>query len=274
MKIDLEKIRHLYIDECKTAQEIANIFNITYGSIRYIMYQNNITRKKDTRRKKLDKNILYNLYVIQKKSKPEIMNILKCCKITLDKNLKYYNIKTPYDNYSDNDLIKMYNSEFKSLTQISNITKVPKSRIRNILIKNKISLRDKSSCQCINIDNKDAFKNFDFSVLKSQSTIKRRSQSFFKNHISKNLKIERGNKCEKCGCVNNLHIHHLKPLSIILSTIIKENPDKTEEELYNIIIKDERYLDKTNMIVVCEKCHYTIYHPYIKYHVNQQPSSE
>lgn len=176
-------------------------------------------------------------------------------------------------NFTNEQLIDFYVNQLKSLTQINEITDIPKSRIRQILIKNGIQLRDKSACQCVNLSDKKLI-DFDFSILKSQSTLKRRCQSFFKNHLSKVVKKERGGKCEICGSTENLHAHHIKPLSIILSQIIKENEGKSDDELYNIIISDPRYLDKDNLKVVCEKCHFTVYHPYVNYHVNQKPSHE
>ena len=135
-------------------------------------------------------------------------------------------------------------------------------------------MRDKSSCQCVNLPEKEKFVNFDISTLKSQSKLKRKCQSFFKNNISKIIKAERNYTCELCGNVEKLHAHHIIPLSIILSQIINENPNKTDAELYNIIINDSRYLDKDNIKIVCEKCHYTVYHPYVHYNANQQPSQD
>jgi len=167
----------------------------------------------------------------------------------------------------------MYLKEMKSLSQISQITKMPKSRIRKILIKNNIKLRDKSSCQCINLGDKEKFVNFDFKTLKSQSKIKRKCQSFFKNHIASKVKEMRGNKCEICGSTNNLHAHHLRPQSLIISDIIKDYRNKNMEELYNIVIRHPKYLDLNNIKVVCEKCHYTIYHPYTNYNINYRQIS-
>lgn len=187
----------------------------------------------------------------------------------MNRALKRYGFISKYINYSDSELIDMYLNQLLSLTQISIKTKIPKSRIRQILLKNNVQLRNKSDCQCIHLNNKDELVKFDFSILKSQSILKRKTQSFFKNHISKKIKDKRGNKCEICGSTLNLHTHHLKPLSVILSQIIKENPDKNDHELYQIIIHDKRYLDENNLLVVCERCHYTKFHPYIHYHANQ-----
>lgn len=73
----------------------------------------------------------------------------------------------------------------------------------------------------------------------------------------------------------NLHLHHVKAFSIIIREIKNESPNLTEDELFDVIINDERFLDRSNLKVVCENCHYTKYHPYLKYKVaNQKPSPE
>lgn len=268
-----DQIIEWYLNDKWTMQQIAEKLNIKYCTVHNILTKNKINRKLDPRRKALDYNTLYNLYVIEKLSKPEIQKRLRCCKQTLDKNLKYFNITSQYVNFSEQEIIDLYTKEFKSLSQINNITSIPKSRIRNILLRNNIKLRDKSTCQCINLSQTEKFINFDISILKSQSKLKRKCQAYFKNHISSVIKKERDNKCEICGDTKKLHAHHIISQRTILSQIIKENLNKTEDELYSTIINDPRFLDKTNIKIVCEKCHYTIYHPYVNYHVNQQLSS-
>lgn len=264
-----ELLEELYLHKKLSGPEIARQLGVKHSAVHTYLNKFNITRKSDPSRKLIDKDKLYNLYVLQKKSKEELEAEFKCCRQTLNRALKKYGFISKYMNYTDFEIIDMYLNQLLSLTQISVKTKIPKSQIRQILLKNSIQLRDKSSCQCINLDNKNELIQFDFNILKSQSILKRKLQSFFKNRISKNIKNKRGNKCEICGSTSNLHAHHLKPLSIILSQIIKENPDKNDHELYQIITHNKRYLDETNLLVVCTKCHYTKFHPYIHYHVNQ-----
>ena len=266
-----ETLIDLYLVKKFSMKEISNMLGVKESAVHSYLTYYKINRNTDPRRKDLDKDTLYKLYVIEKKSKNEIMEILGCCKQTLDKNLKFYGITSQYMNFTDDQICKFYVEDTKSLSQISELTKFPKSRIRNILIKNGITLRDKISCQCININDGEKLTDFDFNILKSQSSLKRKCQSFFKNHISPKLKEKRGNVCEICGETQKLHVHHIKPLSLILSEIIKENEGKTDEELYNIIINDQRFLDESNLKVVCEKCHYTIFHPYVHYNANPQP---
>ena len=158
--------------------------------------------------------------------------------------------------------------EGKSLIQIAEKLKLPKSEVRKILLDNNIVLRNKYNCH--NINNVKKF-DFDITVLQSSSSIKRKLREFFRNNIAIPYKKEVG-YCELCGSTKNLHAHHIKPLQYILATIIKEYPNKTEEELLEIVKKDPRYLDRNNIKIVCEKCQYTVYHPYVNYHGNQQPS--
>lgn len=68
--------------------QIANRFNVKYCTIHNILSKHKINRKSDPRRRTIDKDLLYNLYVIKKKSKSKIQKELKVCRETLDKNLK------------------------------------------------------------------------------------------------------------------------------------------------------------------------------------------
>lgn len=52
-------------------------------------------------------------------------------------------------------------------------------------------------------------------------------------HLSKQVKIDRGNRCELCGSDQYLKTHHLLPVS--------EAPEKS--------------LDRANLQVLCSRCH-------------------
>lgn len=273
-KLTKEVLEDLYIKQKKTMNEIAKILSVKYSAVHTYITMYNINRKDDSRRFKIDKDLLYKLWVVEKKPKDEIIKIIGCCKQTLDKNLKYFGIKSRYCNFDDDYICNEYVNNFKSTRQIEKETKIPFNKIRNILLKNGVKLRNKCACQCVYFKNKKDkidLASFDFSKLKTQSVLKRKCQSFFKEHIAKPIKNRIG-RCEICGAVNNLHAHHIIPQSKILAQIIDENKDKTDDELYRIIINDNRFLDVNNIKIVCEKCHYTICHPYLKYKVNQQPS--
>ena len=72
--------------------------------------------------------------------------------------------------------------------------------------------------------------------------------------------------CQTCGSDTHLDIHHRLPLATILDAIIEEHPElnlcKHNDllKLYNIIIKDNRFLDENNLITCCMNCHINILH--------------
>lgn len=86
--MDEKEIIRLYLEDRLSMAQIANRFNVKYCTIHNILSKHKINRKSDPRRRIIDKDLLYNLYVIKKKSKPEIQKELKVCRETLDKNLK------------------------------------------------------------------------------------------------------------------------------------------------------------------------------------------
>ena len=264
---DIDLVKYLYLDEKKSIKEIAIKFNAKECTVHNFLTKHKINRRGDPIRKKIDKNILYDLYTVKCKSKQQIADILNVSVQTVSKNIKQYKLEHETPEIIKN-IIDLYISG-KSTTQIAKIWFRPKSRIRQILLNNNIVLRDKYNCHTNDIGgeilNPDVFRS-------SKATwLKRKCQSFFKEKIAIPMKKEQP-YCSLCGSKEHLHVHHLNPLSCIINKIVSENLGKSDKELYKIVINDSRYLDRENMIVVCEKCHYTVYHPYVNYHVNQQPS--
>lgn len=261
-----ELLEHLFITEAKTIQEIADMLNVKYSAVHTYLSKYKI--KKGNVRKKISKETLSDLFINKRLGKWTIAKMLNVSYSCIVKNLKLYGIVNRFSDDTVERIKKLY-IEGKSLTDISNMLSIPKSTIRKLLLNNNVLLRNKYNCHC-NTNNDPKF-DFDISVLKSQSKLKRKLQEYFKNNIAIPIKKEVG-KCEICGCTEKLHAHHLRPLQYILNEIISENRNKTDEELLEIIKNDSRYLDRNNIKVVCEKCHYTIFHPYVNYHGNPQPS--
>ena len=134
-----DKIKDLYLGDKKyPVSKISKMLNIKESIIRNYIFDNKLTRKEtgDERRLTIPYETLYDLYIIKKLDKNEIQEKLNICRQTLNKNLKFYKLTNKYSNYTDNDICKMYKDEYKSLSDINNITNFPKSRIRQILIKN------------------------------------------------------------------------------------------------------------------------------------------
>lgn len=265
-KISYDCLYELYMNQKMTTQQIADKLGLTYGSVNY--YLNKYCIKKNGLELNITKEELQKLYCDDNLSLQEIAKIYECCYYSVSKYIRIFGLKRKdtISEYKD-ILYDLYINQKKSTTEISKILGWPKSRVRKCLMLNGISLRSKSECQ--QIFNSD-YKSFgtDWSLL-SDALIKR-CRRYFSNHIAKNIEKDR---CSICGSTINLHIHHKKALSIIVREIANENPLLTEDELYEKIVHDNRFLNLDNLIVVCEDCHYTIFHPYLGYKkANQKPS--
>lgn len=85
-------------------------------------------------------------------------------------------------------------------------------------------------------------------------------REYFQCHLIP-VVLERDNyTCQECGTTHTeLHVHHIRLFSEIITTIINEHPElninDNKYELYNIIIHDKRFLDLDNLITLCKQCH-------------------
>lgn len=68
--------------------------------------------------------------------------------------------------------------------------------------------------------------------------------------------------CQKCGKTHTiLNVHHKKHFADVVNDIIAEYPDidynneSGKIKMYDIISKDERFLDLDNLITLCKECH-------------------
>lgn len=243
-----------------TTQQVADYLKTTYGSVNH--YLNKYKIRKNGKEKKIDEDEFKDLYLNKKMSLEKMAEHFNCCYATVRNYVKKFNLErvNGNDNTEYFDIVKeKYINEKKSIRMIASELNLPPSRIRTILIQAGIERRDQSeSHQIYN----NGYAEFSTNWSLMDNNLLKRCRNYFSNHIVKTIeKI----KCEDCGSTENLHIHHLKPLSLIVQEIKDENPNKTEDEVYNIIIHDERFLSKENLKVVCEECHYTKYHPYLGY---------
>ena len=90
-----------------------------------------------------------------------------------------------------------------------------------------------------------------------------------------------GFKCQMCGKEHvELHVHHIKPFSEIVSEILFEHPDlhpDIEDEkmqLYKICVNDSRFTDLNNLTTLCKECHLFKVHGYNKRTISSQASGE
>lgn len=276
-KFEKDILFQKFITEDKSMEVMARELNTTASSIQYHLGKFGIRKHAINREKYIFAHVteeeFENLYA----SGMTLMNMAKelgCCYQCI---VNYLRIRKGERRINGNDnrylkdtLTELYVNQKKSTTEIAKILDLPKSRVRQAILQNGIKMRGKSECQQIFNDDygKYSFGN-DWSL--SDNTLIKRARCYFTNHIYPLIKKER---CADCGSTEHLHAHHLNSLSGIVNTIKEENPGKTDDELYELIIRDSRFLDMDNIVVVCRDCHYTKYHPYAKYHSEQASQSE
>lgn len=85
--------------------------------------------------------------------------------------------------------------------------------------------------------------------------------------------------CQLCGATNTvLHVHHITAFRDIVNDICAEHPDLSpanladRQELYNIIVADNRFLDTNNLITFCKDCHIYLIHDYNRKTISNQAS--
>lgn len=90
-------------------------------------------------------------------------------------------------------------------------------------------------------------------------------------HVNQAPRIARRDNytCQNCGATHEiLHVHHIRKFSEIVDEIVGEHKDLDPDneydrlELYQIITKDDRFLDENNLITYCKYCHFFIIHNY------------
>ena len=270
--IEEEFLKTEFIDKQKSAYQIAKELDVGYGSVNYFL--NKYAIKKGCLQKKLDKDTLYFLYITKRLPKTKIMKELNCCRETLNKNIDFYELEAIHSGEIFlNDMITDYLENNLSLTQIAEKYSFPKSSARTLLIKNGVTPRGKSASQKAYLATLNEIPSFNIVWKESSSKLIKRCRNYFNNNISKKVK-KRILACECCGKEGLLHTHHLVPFSYIVQSILEESCEnsESEESVYQRIITHPSFLDEDNLVVVCPHCHYSIYHPYSGYSVNQQPS--
>lgn len=90
-----------------------------------------------------------------------------------------------------------------------------------------------------------------------------RIREYYQLHLAPIIRERDGYKCQLCGNNSNLHTHHIRHLSDIINEILEEHADLDPVDdiniLYNIIIRDSRFLDLDNLITYCSDCHINIH---------------
>lgn len=192
-----------------------------------------------------------------------IINHLRHCKIPirsaqecqLNLNGKVYHQDfTSYDT-----MYKLYIEEKKSKKDLALLYNVDPSTIDTILKSLNIPIRDNSESK-IGLLIGDKHPNWKGGI----TTLNRRLREAFQVQLAPKILKRDNYTCQICGAKGKLHVHHIRHFKDILIDILKENSlltlPKDLNKLYEIAVKDKRFLDMDNLITYCPNCHYNIAH--------------
>lgn len=115
----LDELRHMYIDQNLSGKEIASKYNIPIYCVEKDLKNNKIYKSKDLiskgRRKKVDKDELYNFYIVENHSTEETAKFFNVDERTIRNRLREFGIKKSIDlqvQCSKNNQIKKYGNLF------------------------------------------------------------------------------------------------------------------------------------------------------------------
>lgn len=95
---------------------------------------------------------------------------------------------------------------------------------------------------------------------KGNSTYKELARGLF-HSISREYMIDKNYKCELCDKRGgNLNVHHIKEFYIIIEEFLKKHPNITIDDFSKQIIDYDDFIDKNNLLLVCEECHKKIHY--------------
>jgi len=229
MEINKETLYFLYIEKRKTTTQIAKIFSKSPSTIgNYLKKYNIPTRKnKEAQVNKIfiDKNILYNLYIIQKKSLLEIANIFKCSEESIRRKCIDYGIdrRNKTLNFGgQNKGIPLSEKQKKDLSKIK----------KNYYKKHKHWNKGNSW-------NKEVREKISLKLLNGRDP----APSYYGSdwRINRTSCLQRDKyTCQFCGSIEHLEVHHWTPYRFSF----------------------DNSLD--NLISLCEECHKELHKEYIQ----------
>lgn len=221
-----------------------------------------------------DDQIIFDLYVNQKKSSVEIGRTLQVAHRTIlnhlnkmgvkrrdsSESLFAKNNKTMPDEFDDyGAMYDLYVTKHYTKEQLGNIFNCAPHVIDRVLRKLGIHIRGASEAK-IGIQTGEKHHNWKGGI----SPLESRCRQFYQDNISPKIRARDNYTCQLCGDHSNLHTHHIIPYATIIKEICSEHKEldvvKDVNALYEIIINDHRFLDENNLITYCKKCHLCIIH--------------
>lgn len=271
----VEEVKNLLL-EGKTTKDISSILKCGRSTIYRIMKEHNLSINYTPNYKQYDDTndeIICSLY-LDGHSSTEIAKFFNVSHSSILIHLKHCNIpirsftesqfiklnkSIPKELYSYEYMYKTYIIDKKNRNEIGKILNISPGTVKTALKKLKIPIRDNSESKIgIRIGSKHHNWNGGITPLHL-----RLREAFTVQLTPKVLKRD-NYKCQLCGAKGKLHVHHIRHFKDILDEIIAEHPNLNPidnlEELYNIAVKDSRFLDLNNLITYCPYCHYNIAH--------------
>lgn len=298
-KIKIDELRNilskelfyeLYVIQKLDYDKLSREFNTTYLALDDLRKEYEISRSrfhydpnytsKPTPKTNLTKEEFIELYVNQKMTIDQIAKLQNVTAGAIRYTMQRYGIparsfrRKEVNEEIVNQMIHLYTNELKSLHEISDITNINYSHVRDLLKESGVIMRDKSNCQVNYQQVRGTFDNLDIDEKSIYQRLRKACGTVIRK-LSLQKKFECNYTCEICGASKpnvEIHAHHIIPLNQIFKSILSKNKDKSFEELVECCKEDEILNDINNIKIVCANCHYTIFHPYLHYHGNQQPS--
>lgn len=171
----------------------------------------------------------------------------------------YRNHEIPKELYDYDYMYDIYITQRKSKKDVAKLLNIETTSVDTALRKLGIPIRGNSEAK-IGLQTGSNHHNWKGGITPLHLRLREAFQVQLTPHV-----LKRDNyKCQICGATGKLHVHHIKHFKDILSEIVLEHPDLNPvdnlEELYNIAVKDSRFLDLDNLITYCPYCHYNIAH--------------
>lgn len=262
--------------EGKTTKEISEILNCSRNTVYRVMKSENLHINYTPNYNNYDDsqdNLICSLYLdgystveIAKaigKTFTSVLNHLRHCNIPIRNYTECQfvanNKELPKDLYSYEYMYNLYITQRKNKIEIGKLFNVDPSTVNAALRKLKIPIRGNSEAK-IGINTGAQHHNWKGGI----TALHLRLREAFYVQLTP-IVLKRDNyTCQLCGSKKKLNVHHIVHFKTILEAIIAENPELSPidniNELYEIAVKDKRFLDINNLITYCQYCHYNIAH--------------